>query len=86
MEIKVSGVVQGVGFRYFTEVLARQLGIKGWVRNERDGSVCCEAQGSREDLDRFLEGLRRGPQYSRVERVDTCAIEVVSGDEEFVIN
>ena len=44
--IVVNGLVQGVGFRYFTVTQARRLGIQGWVRNCRDDSVDLEAQGS----------------------------------------
>ena len=44
--IVVNGLVQGVGFRYFTVTQARRLGVRGWVRNCRDGSVELEAQGS----------------------------------------
>ena len=44
--IVVTGLVQGVGFRYFTVTQARRLGVQGWVRNCRDGSVELEAQGS----------------------------------------
>jgi len=86
LRIKVSGAVQGVGFRYFTLTLARELQVDGWVRNEQDGSVRCEAQGDREILERFLEGLRRGPEYSKVEHVDAHAIDVVPDVGGFVIS
>ena len=63
------GRVQGVGFRYFTRRRARSLGLQGWVRNERDGSVSLEAEGPREDLRVLLDAIRLGPPSSYVERV-----------------
>ena len=54
------GRVQGVGFRYTSQHLADSLGITGWVRNEDDGTVSCELQGSPEAIDQFL--IRIGDQ------------------------
>lgn len=65
----VSGRVQGVGFRFFTERAARELGVRGWVRNLPDGSVETVAEGEDDAMARFLERLRRGPLSSRVDRV-----------------
>ena len=62
----VSGRVQGVGFRYFTQRTASRLGIDGWVRNTPDGSVEVEAAGDADALSRFERELRLGPSGSRV--------------------
>ncbi|OPZ11026.1 MAG: Acylphosphatase [candidate division BRC1 bacterium ADurb.BinA364] len=62
----VEGRVQGVGFRYFAENQALALGLSGWVRNLRDGSVETEAEGPREALEQYLAALRRGPAFARV--------------------
>jgi acylphosphatase len=67
----VRGDVQGVGFRYFVLRVARQGGLKGWVRNRRDGAVECLAQGDRGTLERLVEALRRGPGLAQVDAVDT---------------
>jgi acylphosphatase len=67
---EVHGRVQGVGYRQFVQSQARRLGIHGWVRNRRDGSVELEAEGPRSALQRFWELVRRGPPAARVERVD----------------
>jgi len=67
--VEVYGRVQGVGYRYFVQSQARQLGISGWVRNRRDGSVELEAEGSRANLEQFLQAIRRGPAAARIERV-----------------
>lgn len=65
----VSGHVQGVGFRFFTQDAARREGLSGQVTNLADGTVEAVAEGDAEALDRFERALRRGPSHSRVERV-----------------
>ena len=66
----ISGQVQGVGFRYFTEAAAAREGILGWVRNTPDGRVEVAAEGDAEALERFERNLRHGPRGARVGRVD----------------
>jgi acylphosphatase len=66
---RISGMVQGVGFRYSAVREARRLRINGWVRNADDGDVEVWAEGPEEKLSAFLEWLRRGPSYSRVDSV-----------------
>lgn len=63
---RVTGRVQGVGFRYFVLREAEALGVYGWVRNLADGTVEASAQGTNEELNRFLERLQEGPRWSRV--------------------
>ncbi|HVZ80930.1 MAG TPA: acylphosphatase [bacterium] len=63
----VHGRVQGVGFRYFTKNKALELGIRGWVRNNVDGSVEFQAQGNEMALEQFMHSLMMGPIGSRVE-------------------
>ena len=67
--IVVNGLVQGVGFRYFTVSQARRLGVRGWVRNCRDGSVELEAQGSSDAVQALVEQLAIGPRWSEVSHV-----------------
>jgi acylphosphatase len=57
----VSGRVQGVGFRYFAERVAREAGVRGWVRNLPDGRVETVAEGEEGAVARYLERIRRGP-------------------------
>lgn len=67
----IFGQVQGVGFRYTTEMLAEKVDVNGIVENEADGSVYVEAVGSQENIEKFLEGLAVGPSPSAyVERVE----------------
>jgi len=61
--------VQGVGFRYFVQHHAWELGLDGFVRNVRDGSVEVEAVGHPDDLDRLEALLRKGPRGAYVECV-----------------
>jgi len=68
-EIKISGRVQGVGFRYFVQQKANEMGITGWVRNSVDGSVIIVAQGIEPELKTFIDYLYIGPTRSRVDRI-----------------
>ncbi|MDO5054008.1 MAG: acylphosphatase [Pasteurella oralis] len=65
----VHGVVQGVGFRYFTWQEATKIGIKGYVRNRKDGSVEVVAFGSQPQLQQLYHWLKQGPRTARVEYV-----------------
>lgn len=67
--IQVYGQVQGVGYRYFAATMAGQLGVKGWVRNKNDGSVEIEAAAQAKVMDEFIEVLKKGPVFGRVDRV-----------------
>ena len=69
--ILVSGRVQGVGFRYFTQGVAAREGIYGWVRNVPDGRVEIQAEGESEAMDRFEHRVRLGPPGASVDRVET---------------
>ena len=65
----VSGVVQGVGFRFFTQREADKLGVNGYVRNLPDGRVEVVATGSQEELARLRTLLEKGPRFSSVSEV-----------------
>jgi acylphosphatase len=69
LDATIRGRVQGVGFRWFASREAARLGVDGWVANESDGSVHVVADGSKADLEAFLEALREGPPAGIVERV-----------------
>ncbi len=69
LSARITGRVQGVGFRNFTRRRARRLGVTGWVRNEQDGSVRLEAEGSRDALESLAEAVRQGPRAARVDGV-----------------
>ena len=65
----ITGRVHGVGFRWFTMQSAQNHGLVGWVRNQRDGTVLCEAQGPPAAVADLLADLRQGPDFSRVKQV-----------------
>ena len=69
--IQVTGRVQGVGFRWNAARVARNLGIKGFVKNLPDGSVYIEAEGTGEQLKEYVEWCKRGPGSGYVESVNT---------------
>jgi len=66
----VAGMVQGVGFRYFVERVARQLSVSGYVKNLHDGRVEVYALGEAADLGELKSRLEQGPRGARVERVE----------------
>lgn len=66
----VTGVVQGVNFRWYTQRRASELGLGGWVRNLPEGEVEFIAEGARADLERLLDFVRVGPSMAVVENVD----------------
>ena len=82
VNLRISGRVQGVGFRYFVQDKATNLGLTGWVRNLPDGDVECEAQGPRRDLEIWIEQLREGPPAARIDKIGT---EWKSATEEYFL-
>lgn len=66
----IEGLVQGVGFRWFTQRSATRLGIRGFVRNRADGAVEIEAEGDDDALSAFEADVRQGPAGARVDRVE----------------
>ncbi|HUH32643.1 MAG TPA: acylphosphatase [Daejeonella sp.] len=70
LDICVSGKVQGVFYRATAKAVADQLGVKGSVRNEPDGSVVIEAEGDDFSLEMFLEFCQKGSDRAEVEKVE----------------
>jgi acylphosphatase len=67
--IKVEGVVQGVGFRYYAYRKALELQLNGFVRNTSDGDVESEVEGARGLINEYLQALKRGSAFSHVTNV-----------------
>jgi acylphosphatase len=67
----IEGRVQGVFFRHHTQQMASQLGVKGWVKNRRDGSVEALFEGDKKKVDQIIQWCHRGPSEARVTSVQT---------------
>jgi acylphosphatase len=81
----VSGVVQGVGFRFFVVREAESLGLTGWVRNLPGGEVDLEAQGDEERVNLLEQRVRRGPSAARVTDVQSTTRPLREGEAGFDI-
>ena len=73
--VRVTGNVQGVFFRAWTQQQANELGVAGWVRNCQDGSVEAKLTGEDEAVRQLVERLHRGPPSAAVSRVDVGIVE-----------
>lgn len=69
-KIIISGYVQGVGYRFFAQDEAKIFEIKGYVRNVREGKVEVFAEGTKENIEKFIERLKQGPFGSVVANVE----------------
>jgi acylphosphatase len=78
---KVVGRVQGVGFRWYTRVVARRLQLAGWVRNLPDGTVEVAASGREDKLEELRGLLRRGPDGASVS--DIIELDPIDDELEF---
>lgn len=70
VNLQITGLVQGVGFRHFTRQVARSLNLTGWVRNRSDGTVEAVIEGSGADIEQVIVALHEGPAGSRVDSLD----------------
>ena len=70
VKIKIFGIVQGVGFRFFTYRNAKNLGLKGYVKNLADGTVEALFEGEKEKIDEMIKLCKKGPLLAKVEKVD----------------
>ncbi len=75
VHLVATGRVQGVAYRARAAEAAGRLGVRGWVRNARDGSVELEAEGERAAVEALVDWCRRGPPAARVDRLDVAWLE-----------
>jgi acylphosphatase len=85
IHITVSGVVQGVGFRWYARTTADRWGVRGFVRNLYDGSVEIYAEGDDMALDGFLQEIHVGPSYAHIAGVQFDWTEYQGKYKEFRI-
>lgn len=83
--IRVTGKVQGVGFRFYTHKKANEIGVNGFVKNMHDGSVYIEVEGDVAKVDEFILWVHHGPEWARINKV-SLQEKPVGGFERFVIN
>ena len=74
----VGGMVQGVGFRFFTQCIAARHQVTGYVRNLPDGRVEAHAEGTAQNIEAFKIDLAAGPVFSRVESIEEINLEQVT--------
>lgn len=80
--LRFYGQVQGVGFRYRAEHAARIFSVTGWVRNDPDGAVTMEIQGTEEQIDQVIQSIERGI-FVRVDAMDAKSIPVIADESVF---
>jgi acylphosphatase len=83
--IRVSGLVQGVFYRATTQQTARSLALRGWVRNELDGSVSAVAEGPRSRVEELVSFCRKGPPGARVDDLEVDMSPATGEFEDFRI-
>lgn len=76
--IHITGHVQGVSFRASAAIIAQQLAINGFIRNEDDGSVYVEVEGESKNLEKFISWCHTGPRLAKVENVEVTDGPLVS--------
>jgi acylphosphatase len=76
ISVIVKGKVQGVYYRASAKEVATRLGLVGFVKNQKDGDVYLEAEGSEDQLDALITWCKRGPQYAVVDRVEVIEIPI----------
>lgn len=82
--IRFHGTVQGVGFRYTACYAASLIGAVGWVRNENDGTVSMEIQGTESQIDRVIQTIDQS-RYIRIRSMDVKTIAVRDDEREFYV-
>ena len=83
LRLRFRGLVQGVGFRWRACRAAHAAGATGWVRNETDGSVTMEIQGTETQIDAVLAALDRG-LYIRIEEIERFSIPTETDERDFI--
>jgi acylphosphatase len=85
IKIIISGLVQGVGYRYFCYKKALEYGIRGYAKNLYNGNVEVVAQGEKGLINDFIKDLNTGPYYAAVKSINTEEIESEKEYQEFSI-
>jgi acylphosphatase len=81
VDVRITGMVQGVSFRAYTRQQAHGLGVAGWVRNEPDGSVAGHFEGPERAVDALVAWCRHGPAYAEVDEVAVSDAELTGATD-----
>ena len=85
IKIEISGRVQGVGYRQFTQTCASSHNVTGWVKNQSNGTVAAICEGEEKAVLKLIDCLRQGPAMGEVEHLD-IKVEKYSGNfSDFII-
>ena len=76
VKVIIYGKVQGVGFRNFVFSHAKKLNIKGYVKNNPDGTVEAVFEGDEDNINKMIELCKKGPERARVDKIDIKEIEI----------
>ncbi len=76
VKVIIYGKVQGVGFRNFVFLHAKKLNIKGYVKNNPDGTVEAVFEGDENSINKMIELCKKGPERARVDKIDIKEIEI----------
>lgn len=85
VRLKIWGIVQGVSFRYYIQILAKKLDLKGFIRNDLKGTVSIEAEGEKESLEKLIDFCKEGPRGARIEKIDISWQDKIGGYKDFSI-
>ena len=85
VRLRFTGRVQGVGFRYFAQMNAAQFHVTGWVKNMYDGSVTAEAQGTKKQIEYFIESMKHGHRFMRIDHVTAEECPLCEGEKDFKV-
>lgn len=83
--ILVDGRVQGVGFRFFTQMTALPLNLTGWCQNLDNGNVQIEVQGPEENILSFINTIKQGNRFSKIYDMEVNIIPTIQTEKKFTI-
>ncbi|HEY6838489.1 MAG TPA: acylphosphatase [Geobacteraceae bacterium] len=83
--VTVSGLVQGVNFRFHTQQTAHRLNVNGWVRNLPDGRVEGCFEGEERDVKDLVDWCRRGPDWARVDDIEVTSEDYRGEFNDFIV-
>lgn len=81
--ILAQGRVQGVGFRFFCQMNATSLGLTGWVKNLYNGDVEMEVQGDLDKINKFIDLVKEGNRFIRVDNLNFKEIDIKDKEKKF---